>query len=857
MSLARRAVTLAVIAALVMPALQNVTASASVEQPTTQPARSYIVTTRGEFASVVRADLDVRATTVEIDSHRFAGELSADELALLRGDPRVGSVDLNGIVSNAATQTDGPDGFIYPNDRIPWGLDRLDSRNLSFDGSYTYDTDGSGVTVYVVDSGVNATHVEFAGGRVQSGWDYRQNNTALNSYIAIPGASPCGTSAESAAAADQGMTDQQGHGTHVSATVVGATVGVAKGATVIPVRALDCTGSGTYVMVDEALKWIASHHTSGPAVVNLSLGVSPSDDDPNPTSTAIKNAINALIAEGIPVVVAAGNEQANSCLTMPVRYEADYAGVIGVAASGWDDEEASFSNWGDCVDVFAPGIDILSAYKTSSTSYIELSGTSMATPHVSGVVARLLEADTSRTPADIDSLITSTATRCAIAPYDDYASSTPNRLVSSATQSVTPTRPCAPVISGGSVGNRSVLVAWTAPTDNGGSTLTGYAVSTSPSSAGCTTTGATSCTVPNLAAGQTYSFSVAAINAEGTSRPSVSYTGMPTGSPDAPVLSAATAGLTSIVASWSAALGDSNTYTVTASPNGGSCASTGTSCTISGLSQGTTYSLTAVTTNSAGTSAASAALSATTAAVPAMPTVSSSVAGLNSVTLNWSAATGASSYRVKNSSGTTVCETADTSCVVTGLVGGVAQMFTVEGVNSYGSTSSEQVSVVPDSQVNAISGVKVKAANKSLVVSWSADSANDVVYTAMALGTSAKCTATTTSCTLTKLVNGRAYKVVVVGANASSNSPSAVSVAAYAGFTVKATKVKRKRKTRLTSFVVPVSKGKRTWREVGACRISGKYLITPSKKTTCKLILKTAKTKTVPATSITLRISIT
>jgi subtilisin family serine protease len=843
-----------------MPALQNVTVSASVEQPTAQPARSYVVTTDGEFASVVRADLGVRATTVELDSHRFAGELSSGELSLLLGDPRVGSVDVNGIVSNAATQTDGPDGFIYPNDRIPWGLDRLDSRELSFNGSYTYDTDGSGVTVYVVDSGVNATHVEFAGGRVQSGWDYRQDTSALNSYKALPAEDRvCGAVAEDSSAADGGMTDQQGHGTHVSATVVGATVGVAKGATVIPVRALDCDGGGTFVMVERALQWIRTVDfpaRSGRAAVNLSLGVSNFNPN-NQTVIDIKDEIQRLTVAGVPVVIAAGNESVDSCEVMPVAFEADYAGVIGVAASGWNDEEASFSNWGDCIDVFAPGIDVLSAYKTSSTSYRELSGTSMATPHVSGVVARLLEADPSRTPANIDSLISSTATRCAIAPYDDYASPTPNRLVSSATQSATPTRPCAPVISGGSVGNRSVLVAWSAPSDNGGSTLSGYAVSTSPSSAGCATTGATSCTVPNLSAGQTYSFSVTATNAEGISRPSVSYTGRPTGTPDAPVLSAATAGLSSITASWSAALGDSNTYTVTASPNGGSCSSTGTTCTISGLAQGAAYSVTAVTTNSAGTSAASAALSATTAAVPATPTVSSSVTGLNSVTLKWAAAVGASSYRVKNASGTTVCETAETTCVLTGLTGGVSQTFTVESVNAYGSTSSEQVSVVPDAQVNAISGVKVKSANKSLVVSWSADSANDVVYTAMALGTSAKCTATTTSCTLTKLVNGRAYKVVVVGANASSNSPSAVSVAAYAGFTVKATKVKRKRKALLTSFVVPVSKGKRTWREVGACRISGKYLITPSNKTTCTLILKTAKTKTVLATSITLRISVT
>ena len=195
---------------------------------------------------------------------------------------------------------------------------------------------------------------------------------------------------------------------------------------------------------------------------------------------------------------------------------------------------------------------------------------------------------------------------------------------------------------------------------------------------------------------------------------------------------------------------------------------------------------------------------------------------------------------------------------MTGLTGGVAQAFTVESVNSFGSSASQEVTATPDAQVGVVAGTKVKAGNKSLTVSWSTASGNEVTYTAAALGTSARCTtSTSTTCTLTGLVNGRAYSVYVVGANKSSQSTTATAVKAYAGFTVKATQVKRSRKVALTSFVVPVSTGARKWSQKGTCRLSGKYLVTPAKKTTCTLTLKTAKTTKFAATSISLKISVT
>jgi len=211
---------------------------------------------------------------------------------------------------------------------------------------------------------------------------------------------------------------------------------------------------------------------------------------------------------------------------------------------------------------------------------------------------------------------------------------------------------------------------------------------------------------------------------------------------------------------------------------------------------------------------------------------------------------------VKDSSGTVVCTTTETSCVVTGLVGGVAQAFTVESVNSFGASSSQQVSATPDAQVGAVPGVTVKPGDKSLTVSWSAASGNDVTYTVLAVGASSRCSTAATTCTLTGLVNGRAYNVYVVGANKSSQSSTATAVPGYAGFTVKATKAKRSRKIALTSFVVPVSTGTRKWSQKGTCRISGKYLVTPAKKATCTLTLRTAKNKKFAATAISLKIAV-
>jgi subtilisin family serine protease len=236
----------------------------------------------------------------------------------------------------------------------PWGLDRIDSLALPLDGIYTFTRTALGVTTYVVDTGVRASHVDF-GGRVQAGF--------------------------SSVADGRGTDDCNGHGTHVAGTIAGNTFGVAKSASVVPVRVLACDGAGTLSGVIAGLDWIGANYTPGtPAVVNMSLG--------GGASSSLDAAVSGLIAKGITVVVAAGNSATDACTASPARVPA----AITVAASTSADNFASYSNFGNCVDVIAPGSSIASTWFSSDTASAVASGTSMAAPHVAGAVALMLEA---------------------------------------------------------------------------------------------------------------------------------------------------------------------------------------------------------------------------------------------------------------------------------------------------------------------------------------------------------------------------------------------------------------------------------------------------------------------------------
>ncbi len=289
----------------------------------------------------------------------FAVAMSPQQVEKLAKDSRVAYVEEDGVMHAIATQNNAT-----------WGLDRIDQRSLPLSGTYTYDTTASNVRAYIIDTGILATHNDF-GGRVGSGY------TAISD--------------------GRGTTDCNGHGTHVAGTVGGATYGVAKGVQLYPVRVLDCNGSGTTSGVIAGVDWVTANHVK-PAVANMSLGGSASSS----LDTAVSNSINA----GVFYAVAAGNDNRDACNYSPARV----AAAMTVGSTTSSDARSSFSNYGTCVDIFAPGSSITSTWYTSNTATNTISGTSMASPHVAGAGALALAANPSATPSQVTSTILNAAT---------------------------------------------------------------------------------------------------------------------------------------------------------------------------------------------------------------------------------------------------------------------------------------------------------------------------------------------------------------------------------------------------------------------------------------------------------------
>ncbi|QKW25155.1 S8 family peptidase [Streptomyces seoulensis] len=354
---------------------------------------SYIVTFKD---SVARADVPGAAKEL---ARRHAGSLRYTYTAALRGfavrmsekqaeelaaDPSVARVEADAAAYAVDTQTNPPS----------WGLDRVDQRDLPVDKRYSYDTTAADVNAYIVDTGVRLSHRDF-GSRAVSGYDFIDNDT--------------------------NASDCAGHGTHVAGTVGGASYGIAKAVKLVSVRVLNCQGTSgdTWAPVLAGIDWVTKNAVK-PAVANMSIG--------GGKTQSVNDAVAASIASGVTWVVAAGNNNADACSYSPASTAA--AITVGATnsrdarATGWSNGQGS--NYGSCLDVFAPGDSIVSTSNSGDTASQTMSGTSMATPHVAGAAALLLAAHPAWTPAQVRDALVSDATAGKVT---DARTGSPNKLL--------------------------------------------------------------------------------------------------------------------------------------------------------------------------------------------------------------------------------------------------------------------------------------------------------------------------------------------------------------------------------------------------------------------------------------------
>ena len=643
----------------------------------------YIVTLNDNVSARTLADSEkdggIDVLHVYTDAlNGFAAKLSEADVERLRKDPRVADVEQDSMVVLLADQNSPP-----------WGLDRIDQRILPLNSRYSYNETGSGVTAYVIDTGIRGDHVDF-GGRVESGF------TAIaDSY---------------------GTTDCHGHGTHVAGTIGGSTWGVAKAVSLVAVRVLSCSGSGATSGVIAGIDWTVGHHTAGtPAVANMSLG--------GLRNTALNAAVARGVADGISFVVAAGNNNRDACSYSP----ASESSAITVGAIGSSDVRASFSNFGACLDLFAPGVSVVSAWKTSSTAIRSLSGTSMASPHVAGIVALQLQSDPTASPSTIATRILNAATPDLVG---SRGTNSPNLLAftGGAWEAPSPVAPSAPTALIAVGGVESAALSWTAPTLTGGSPITDYVIEHSVLGTSTWTTFAdgastsTTATVTGLMNGRTYQFRVRAVSSGGTGEASLTASA-PVGVPGSPTGLAATPLAASVRLSWVAPAqngGSSITdYVIEVSDDAGDTwttfddgLSTSPSATVTGLANGSSYWFRVRASNSIGTGATSTHVVSVPWEVlsPSAPRdlVVTSVQ-LTSIGLSWAVPStdggGAIvDYVVEysNNSGsswTTFVDVRSTirTATVTGLTSGVRYQFRVSAVNSagQGSASAPTSSVAP------------------------------------------------------------------------------------------------------------------------------------------------------------------
>jgi serine protease len=375
------------VAALVLLSVTSVAAAQEVHTPERAIPGRYIVVLddRQVSRAAVRPLADALARQhggrlAHVYEHAIRGftlTLPATAAAALARHPRVRYVEQDSERFVVDVQLNAP-----------WGLDRIDQADLPLNGSYSYTTLAAGVHVYVIDTGIRASHAEF-GGRVSTGFSTVNDGNGTN--------------------------DCNGHGTHVAGTIGGTTYGVAKGVTLHAVRVLNCSGSGTTSGVIAGVNWVTANHVA-PAVANMSLG--------GGVSTALDDAVRNSVASGVTYAVAAGNSSANACFSSPARVSQ----ALTVGSSTSADTRSSFSNFGTCLDLFAPGSSITSAWSTSDTATNTISGTSMASPHVAGAAALYLATDPAALPATVHAAVVDNAS---VNTLSSIGTGSPNRLLHS------------------------------------------------------------------------------------------------------------------------------------------------------------------------------------------------------------------------------------------------------------------------------------------------------------------------------------------------------------------------------------------------------------------------------------------
>ncbi len=636
----------------------------------TEPLQTYVITTsKASFASVDGKIGALGGVTSQRWGaiHGFSARLTATEASALAGTAGVTSIALDQVAHIEASQTPTPS----------WGLDRTDQTALPLDNSFSYpDTAGAGVRVYIVDTGVQGNNPDFAG-RMATGID----EVTANGNPAV---------------------DCHGHGTHTAGTAAGSTYGIAKFATIVPVRVLDCTGSGSMTGIIAGLNWIAANNPVGtPAVVSMSLG--------GGVYAPLNAAIASLAASNIISVVAAGNSNADACTSSPSSEPT----AITVGATDTNDARASFSNYGSCVDIFAPGVNIVSDLNSAAGGSQTMSGTSMATPHVSGAVAEYLSLNPTATTAQVTAALRGGAVAGVVTnsltPNANYLLNTKfiNDLATPATAA-----PDAPTgLATGAVANTTVALSWVAPANTNNNPATSYLVEYKPSSGSSwnsVTVSGTSTTVTGLTGLTAYDFRVTARNSVGDSSATSTVSATTIGAvPSAPTgLTANPITSNSITLNWAVPANGGSPITsykveykrsnVTAYT---STTSVTNSAVISGLTASSAYNFRVSAINSVGTSAVSTVLNASTVAAPAIPSAPRTLATAtvygDALALKWSAPSTPggtlTGYTVQKSVAGTWTDVATVSgttltYVATGLTASTSYQFRVVATNAVGTS---------------------------------------------------------------------------------------------------------------------------------------------------------------------------